>query len=187
VDPSKVNLAFIGRFDRQKGAEILLRSLADLERDDMHLYLLGDFDRERAGADLETSDPRVTRLGWIRHEEIDNYISCFDAVVIPSRWEGFGLVALEAMRNSKAVVVSNRGGLPEQVIDGFNGYVFPLEEPATLTKLLASLDKRDLARLGANGRQVWVSSFADQKTYRRLNEVYHRVIFERAEVSNDVR
>lgn len=51
----------------------------------------------------------VESIGWINHDEIDSYYSLFDAVIIPSRWEGFGLVAIEAMKNAKAIIVSNRG------------------------------------------------------------------------------
>ncbi|MEY4583355.1 MAG: hypothetical protein RL701_8058 [Pseudomonadota bacterium] len=178
VDPNKINLAFVGRFDRQKGAELLLDALSKVRRDDIHLYLLGDFDRDREGGELleKLNDRRVTRLGWIANEEIDDYIARVDGLVIPSRWEGFGLVATEAMRNGKAVLVSNRGGLPEQVIDGFNGYVFALEEPDELTKLLERLTKSELTKLGANAKQVWRSSFNEQRTYRSLHQLYRRVM-----------
>jgi glycosyltransferase involved in cell wall biosynthesis len=80
------------------------------------------------------------------------------------------------MRNGKAVLVSNRGGLPEQVIDGFNGYVFALEEPGALTKLLERLTKPELSKLGANAKQVWRSSFNEQRTYSSLQQLYRRVM-----------
>lgn len=173
VDPSSINLGFIGRFDRQKGTDLLLQVFADVPRKDMHLYLVGAFDRESAnkGQTLPPQE-RVTVVGWVPEQDIDTYISSFDALVIPSRWEGFGFVAAEAMRNGKPVIVSHRGGLPEQVVHGFNGLVFSLETPAALVDILSSLDKQQLARMGENARSVWANSFSEQRAYRELTDVY---------------
>ncbi len=178
VDRAKINLGFIGRFDRQKGAEILLSALRQVDREDLHLYLLGDFDRDAAKfLAAAQSDRRVTRLGWIDHDRIDDYITRLDAVVIPSRWEGFGLVASESMRNGKAVLVSHRGGLPEQVIDGFNGLAFSIDDPRDLARLLMRIDKAELAVLGANAKRVWSASFGEQRMYQALCQLYRRVVF----------
>lgn len=174
VDPNRVNLGFIGRFDRQKGLDLLLDVFAAVPRKDLHLYLIGAFDRESAskGQTLPPQE-RVTVVGWVPEQDIDTYISSFDALVIPSRWEGFGFVAAEAMRNGKPVIVSHRGGLPEQVVHGFNGLVFSLETPAALVDILNTLDKQKLARLGENARSVWSHAFSEERAYQELmDDVY---------------
>ncbi len=177
LDPSHLNLAFIGRFDRQKGTDVLFRAFSSVARRDLRLFLLGDFDRDAATRREATwSDPRITHLGWIPQHEIDGYLARFDAVVIPSRWEGFGLVAAEAMRNGKAVIVSHRGGLPEQVVHGYNGLVFSFEQPLSLAQLLATLDKQTLAEMGENARRVWECSFSESRAYRALMEVYENAL-----------
>ena len=51
----------------------------------------------------------VESIGWINHDEIDSYYSLFDAVIIPSRWEGFGLVAIEAMKMLKPLLLVIEG------------------------------------------------------------------------------
>jgi glycosyltransferase involved in cell wall biosynthesis len=177
VDPTRLNLGFVGRLDRQKGHETLLRAVQALDRDDVHVYVLGDFDRQRAQASqtLE-SGPRWTRLGWVPPDQIDNYLRVFDAVVVPSRWEGFGLVASEAMRNGKPVIVSDRGGLPEQVVHGFNGLVFPMDDSRSLAQLLQVLDKTSLAHMGRNAKAVWDDSFFEGRAYRELMVVYADVM-----------
>lgn len=172
VDPSTINLAFVGRFDRQKGLDLLLASVASLERDDIHVYLIGDYDRESPKRRRSFAGSRVTELGWIAQPAIDDYLQQMDAIVMPSRWEAFGLVAAEAMRNSKPAIVSDRGGLPEQIIHGYNGLVFSPEEPGGLLRVLEGLDKRDLAEMGANARRVWERCFTEERAYEALIDAY---------------
>ena len=59
-------------------------------------------------------------------ESVFSYINACDAVIVPSRWEGFGLIAIEGMRAGKAIIVSNRGALPE-IVDQHTGLTFDIE------------------------------------------------------------
>jgi glycosyltransferase involved in cell wall biosynthesis len=172
VDPRKINLAFIGRFDRQKGLDLLLACAAALSRDDVHFYLLGAFDRESPKQRALFANPRITELGWIPQQRIDDYVRSMDAIVVPSRWEAFGLVAAEAMRNSKPAIVADRGGLPEQIIHGYNGMVFSPEEPDGLLRLLERLDKAELREMGLNARHVWQRCFTEDRAYHALLSIY---------------
>jgi glycosyltransferase involved in cell wall biosynthesis len=172
VDPQKLNLAFIGRFDRQKGLDLLLGCANALARDDLHFYLLGDFDRESPKRRASFSNARITELGWIDQAQIDDYLQQMDAIVVPSRWEAFGLVAAEAMRNGKPAIVSDRGGLPEQIIHGYNGLVFCPEDPAGLLRVLEGLDKAELAEMGENARRVWERCFTEDRAYAALMGIY---------------
>jgi glycosyltransferase involved in cell wall biosynthesis len=173
VDPSRINLGFVGRFDKQKGMDILLDVFRSAERPDLHLYLVGAFDRDSSKKARELPQQEgVTVVGWVPEQEIDSYIRCFDALVIPSRWEGFGFVAAEAMRNGKPVIISHRGGMPEQVVHGFNGLVFSLATPEALRDIFRSIDKHSLATMGARAREVWLQSFSETRAYRELMNVY---------------
>jgi glycosyltransferase involved in cell wall biosynthesis len=176
IDPTLINLGFVGRFDRQKGTELLFRAFGMVQRDDIRLYLMGDFDREAGRAMPALDDPRIVRLGWVQQQELDGTLARLDAVVVPSRWEGFGLVAAEAMRNGKPVIVSHRGGLPEQVVHGYNGLVFPFERPEVLAELLTGLDKASLAEMGQNARRVWERSFSEGRAYRELMNLYFSLL-----------
>ena len=177
VDANAINIAYLGRFDRQKGTSALLEAFRATTRADLKLYMIGDYEREsgRIGT-VPQQDPRISWLGWVERNEIDDYLSQFDVVVIPSRWEGFGLVATEAMRNSKPVIVSHRGGLPEQVVHGYNGWVFPFEDRAALSDLLQNLDKVTLLEMGRNARAVWARSFTDTRAFGELMDVYAKLI-----------
>ena len=83
-----------------------------------------------------------------------------DVVIMPSRWDGFGLVAIEAMRNSKPVIVSNRGALPELIKNNENGYIFDMDNLNSLILILSKLNKSDLKILGKNARKSFLKNFS---------------------------
>ena len=71
-----------------------------------------------------------------------------DAVVIPSRSEGFGYVALEAMKYSKAIIASRRGALPELVVDKYSGYLFNINNKKRIKANNFEFIKREFASHG---------------------------------------
>ena len=62
---------------------------------------------------------------------------------MPSRWEAFCLVAIEAMKYGKPVIVSNRGALPELVQEGINGWFFDMDDSYSLLSLLKTINNKN--------------------------------------------
>ncbi len=173
LDNDCINLLFVGRFDRQKGLDIILRIFAKKQCKNIKLYLLG----ETVIGNLSPSIPEgVVNLGWVNAQDIDAYYRLFDAVIIPSRWEGFGLVAIEAMRNRKAVIASKRGALPEIVCHGVNGYLFDLEEEQQLLDLLGQLNKAVLTDMGHKGYEIFKEKFTSIRMNEQILEHYHHLM-----------
>ncbi len=144
-DEDRLNLLFIGRFDRQKGLDLLLDAWSDPPLRNVHLWIIGD---ATLGSPIKIpSLPNVHALGWIKHEEIDSYIQSFDAIIVPSRWEALGLVALEAMRNGRAVIASRIGGLQELVMDSVNGVLFESGDRDAIINAVVQLNKQRLAKI----------------------------------------
>ena len=169
MDPNRLNLAFVGRFDRQKGLDLLLKVLADRQLSHITLWVIGD-----STLGPKVSIPEQTNvhlLGWVPHQEIDSYMQCFDAVVVPSLWEGFGLIALEAMRNGKAVLASRTGGLAEQIIDGVNGRFFNTGDENDLRRLLLDISKPQLETMGKMAAEIFHMGFELATSYERWSEV----------------
>ena len=142
VDASRTNFVFIGRFDRQKGLDLLLDAFADSRLSHVDLWVIG-------GATLGhryviPDQPNIKLIGWVANAHIDDYIRCFDAVIVPSRWEGFGLIALEAMRNGKPVLASRTGGLAELLIDRVNGRLFNPGDVEDLIRVLLEMSQSKL-------------------------------------------
>jgi len=172
-DDDKLNLLFIGRQDKQKGFPVLAEAMKRLESFPIHLHAIG---APVVKDESVTTDqaPNITQHGWQSRERIPQFISASDAIVVPSLWEGFGLAAIEAMRQGKAVCASAVDALPEVVLDGVSGRLFPPEDPVALAQLLSSLDKAELSRLGANGANI----FFDRFTAERMNEEILGIYFE---------
>jgi glycosyltransferase involved in cell wall biosynthesis len=102
---------------------------------------------------------------------------------VPSRWdEPFGLVAAEAMMRGTAVVVSDAGGLAEQVTEGETGCRVPAGDAAALADALERvLSNRGLAeRLGARGREHALANFTLEVYTDRMIEIFDRVIADAA-------
>lgn len=171
----KINILFVGRLDRQKGLDIIIKLFEEhsLELGKIKLYVIG----ERVVDKADVSFPlNVTCLGWVNNSDIDAYYQQCDAVIMPSRWEGFGLVAIEAMRNKKAVIASDRGALPELVKDGYNGYIFKLNQDDLLANLLKGLDKHELAQLGKNGYLYYKENFNAGIMNQRIVSLYKKLM-----------
>ncbi|WP_339279632.1 glycosyltransferase [Paenibacillus sp. FSL W8-1187] len=168
-DPNKISLLFIGRFDRQKGFDILLDVFNRNNFNQVNLYLIGASVLNDAKYNFPYNS---IQLGWINNKEIDFYISQADCVIIPSRWEGFGIVAIEAMRNGKAVVCSNRGALPELVRHNENGYVFNLDRLNELKSIIGSLDKATLKKMGERSREIYLAHFIAEEMNQQILNTY---------------
>jgi starch synthase len=102
-------------------------------------------------------------------------------VVVPSRGEGFGMVALEAAERGRAAIVSNVGGLPEVVDDGETGVVVPPDDAAALSAAIVALAK-DPARVAAYGRAAReraLAQFSDEAAADGVSAVYRRLLASR--------
>lgn len=158
----KINLLFVGRFDPQKGLDLLLEAFNSCQRQDLHLTIIGD-NVVGGGVKIEKKNTdRVTFLGWIPHDKLASYYSACDVVIMPSRWEAFGLVAIEAMKYGKAVIVSNRGALPELIEDGKNGFVFNFEKTEQLIEILERLRPEDLQVISSFNEKEFIDKYQDK-------------------------
>ncbi|MGA9668201.1 MAG: exopolysaccharide biosynthesis polyprenyl glycosylphosphotransferase [Terracidiphilus sp.] len=173
-DEDRLNLLFIGRFDRQKGLDLLLDAWSDPRLGNVHLWIIGD---ATLGSRMKIPTlPNVHALGWIKHEEIDSYIQSFDAIIVPSRWEALGLVALEAMRNGRAVIASRIGGLQELVIDSVNGVLFESGDRDAIVNAVAKIDKQRLAKMGEMAREVFHAGFEWSVCYEQWKRLTEDVV-----------
>lgn len=110
------HFAAIGRHCPQKGFDVLVPAFRALARQDVTLTFLGDGeDRARLEA-LAGGDPRIRFVGYAKDPAA--MMAGFDAVLMPSRWEAYGLVALEAMAAGRTVLVSGVDGLADHVARG---------------------------------------------------------------------
>jgi Glycosyltransferase len=162
----EIHLLFVGRFDHQKGLDILLSAFASARRavPHLHLHLVGGPVRGGVTPDLPEG---VTMHGWQAPEALDGYYVAADALIVPSRWEGLPLIVPEALRNGTPVLVSDRSDMGALVASGRTGFVFALE-PDALVGMLASLDRPALQAMRGPARQSYENRFTLERFAREM-------------------
>jgi D-inositol-3-phosphate glycosyltransferase len=153
-------LLFVGRLDAIKDIDLLLASVATM-RTPARLYVVGgnpdgDPEVERLrdlARDLGIAE-RVVFNGAAPQRDLPEYYRAADAVVVSSRYESFGLVAVEALACGTPVVASAVGGLPSIVRDGENGQLVRWRRPEEFAARLDALvtDARLRERLASHAR-----------------------------------
>jgi glycosyltransferase involved in cell wall biosynthesis len=125
-------------------------------------------------ADLAAKAPSVRITGPVTHKEMMQEIGAADLVVVPSRFEGFGMTALESMSVSRPVIATTAGGLPEVLGDA--GVLVPPQDPRALATAISDLlasDERRLS-LGRRARQRAETQFAAPAIAARLLTYYRQ-------------
>jgi glycosyltransferase involved in cell wall biosynthesis len=154
-----------------RGYSIKLSIVGNTEDDPIYSRMLYDFVRE---ASLEED---VTFHGWIPEEELCELYSQADVFVLPSLWEGYGIVLMEAMSSGLPIVATDTGAIPELVRNGENGILVHPKDSQALADAIRLLAQDPIlrARLGVCGRRM-ASSFLSweevgQKVYLLLKSL----------------
>jgi glycosyltransferase involved in cell wall biosynthesis len=116
--------------------------------------------------------------GRIFQEEVPKYYAASDVVAVPSLQEAWGLVATEAMACGKPVVATKVGGLPDQVIEGFNGFLVQPRDPKALADRIIYLleNPSEARRMGLNGRRLAEDKFDIERRVDKILELYRMLI-----------
>lgn len=155
---------FVGRLSEEKGVLELVEAARRLP-----LVVVGD-------GPLRHRVPGA--LGFVPPAEVGAHIERAAVVVCPSRREGYGIVARQALAYGRPVVATNVGGLPEAVIDGETGLLVPPGDPSALRKALERLlgDEKLRARLGAAGRRLAEERLGLDAAAEALVSAYQKVL-----------
>lgn len=169
-----IRLLFVGRLEERKGIDVLLEVLPDLlmSHDRLFVDIVGNDSLpsgsgptyrqlfEAAHAD-QTYASRVRFHGEVDEAELQGFYAACDLFVAPSRFESFGLILLEAMIFSRAVVACRAGGMTEVVEDGVTGLLAEPGDASSLARAVAALlDSRDARdRMGRAGRERYEARF----------------------------
>jgi glycosyltransferase involved in cell wall biosynthesis len=162
----------VGRLIPIKGFDVLLDAFAKAraELPELTLDIAGDGQlAERLRADAPEG---VTFLGHV--SPVTPLYEEAAVVVVPSRGEGFGMVALEAAERGRAAIVSDVGGLPEIVDHETTGLVVPPGDPDALAQAVLALvrDPATVRAYGAAARARAVSEFSADVAAERVEAVY---------------
>lgn len=164
----KIQVLFVGRFDAAKGLDVLLAAVEGLQNK-IDLTLVGE---SVLGDKKVAIPPWVQAKGWVLHDELSALYAVADVVVMPSRWEAFGYVALEAMRAAKAVIATDTGAMRDLIVPHTTGDIIPVDDTLALRSSLLSFSRSQLQAMGVAARQRFESHFTAAAMYKKLSDVY---------------
>ncbi len=177
VSPCRIGL--IGRLVEQKGHKVLIDALTQLSDVPLQVMCVGSGERKDALQTYAKEKGVSERIVWREAvQDVSGVYAQCDIVVIPSLWEGFGLVALEAMASGRYVIVSNVDGLSEIVADSQTGALFPVGDSAALAGCIrAAVQNVGESQRRAERARKWVSVHGDVATMgKKYTELYHSVV-----------
>jgi glycosyltransferase involved in cell wall biosynthesis len=176
-------LLFVGRLVPQKDVSLLLEAVAGLASRHMGLRLICVGDGPEAPALRERArrmglDDRVWWVGARSRPDIARFMAAADVVVLPSRYEGYARVLMEAAAAGRPIACTDVGGVEEAVRDGETGMVVPVGDARALQAALDALlgDPYRARRMGEAGRAGMREFAAAQASPSRQVEIWQALV-----------
>lgn len=178
---AKYMLGVVSRLEHIKGMDLVIPAFAEVRRrfPDVRLLVVGDGSlrgsMEQQAQELGCADA-VTWAGRQPQESLPQYYGEMDIVLMPSRSEGFGLTAIEAMACGCVVVASDVGGLPEVVRDGVCGLLHRTEDVADMAeKICFLIASSELYRSLQKNALQHVQKFSFQRYAELIHNLYGKL------------
>lgn len=171
----------VGRLDRQKGFEYLVRAAAEVTRavPGARFWIVGDGPlREHLARQIQAEGlGHAVRL-LAHQQDVSGIMAAGDLVVLASLWEPLGNVLLEALALGRPVVATQVGGVPEIVRDRETGRLVPPGDAHGLAGAILALldDQEEAARLGERGRLRVAREFGADRFAREMDAVYRQAL-----------
>lgn len=169
-------LISVGRIIRRKDYPSLLGALKKIERDDVHLLLLGD-GPERGNLEALSNElgiaERVHFRGFVSDEEKYQLLAAADIFTLTSLHEGFGLVYLEAMHCGLPVIAGRSGGQTDFLTEGETGYLARTGDLESLASALRRMiDEPELRAAMAERNRELVKNYYASATAARYEKLF---------------
>ncbi|HSH03037.1 MAG TPA: glycosyltransferase, partial [Anaerolineae bacterium] len=193
IPPHHQMILFAGRIEPLKGIDTLLQAIALLHQENKNLF--NDVCVCIIGGDPQETDPTtemsrlqqlrqqlgltdlVTFLGAKDQNTLPWYYSAATMVIMPSHYESFGLVALEAMSSGTPVIASAVGGLSFLIQDKQTGYLIPSRNPTALAqKIKRLLDDPTTRQQLATGARNYTAQYDWPLIIKQLRQIYQQAI-----------
>jgi D-inositol-3-phosphate glycosyltransferase len=192
LKPEDRMVLYVGRIEPLKGLDTLIQAMSSLylqESYRVHLAIIGG-DPAASPSEMSAEMARLQKLcdelsvgqtvvflGKRDQDKLPYYYSAAELVVMPSHYESFGMVALEAMACGTPVIASEVGGLAYLVKDGETGFTIPDQEPDMLCEKISwLLNDRDLHATMSQQAVEYAQDYAWEKIAKQIVDVYEDLI-----------
>jgi phosphatidylinositol alpha-1,6-mannosyltransferase len=190
VIQGKKVVLYVGHFSPRKGLPFLIRAMRTVtsEVKDSVLVCVGGVPPWLPKSDywgyltllIEQNDlkNKVVLVDRVPNEKLPDYYSISSVFVLPSFYEAFPKVLIEAMACGKPVVTSRMGGTRDSTEDGVNGFLVNYGDPVDLANAIVKVlqDEQLAARMGRSGRERVSRDFTWEAVARRIDAIYEEVI-----------
>ncbi|MBW1686947.1 MAG: glycosyltransferase family 4 protein [Deltaproteobacteria bacterium] len=185
IEPDTACLLVAAALVRRKGIDVLLDALALLAEDELFptLWVAGEGPQRGALERLARDRGVASQVRFLgRRDDVADLLGACDIFVLPSRHEGLGVAALEAMALARPVVATHVGGLGEAVLHQRTGLLVPPDDASALRAALARLLREPLLRerLGAAGPARIAKRYHAEAMVEAYERLYFEVLEERA-------
>ncbi len=171
-------VGFLGRLAPQKNVSALLAAARIfLQEDGVTLSLFGDGPLEqdlKAQAVSLTIADKVHFAGAFERAELPQVMGQIDLLVLPSLWEGFGVVLVEGMAYGKPCVATAVGGATEVVVDGVTGLLVPPDDAQAMAQAILRLMKDEVlyARFASAARERYEACYTPERVTPQYVQLY---------------
>lgn len=176
-------IGFIGRLDRSKGVDILIRSFAKLAKEypSLRLEIAGKGEMEKELKELSEIAGIAEMVNWrgaISYEEVTTFISGVMFLVVPSRIDNLPTVVLEAFSTATPVVGARTGGIPDMIEDNVNGKLFIREDEEDLYLKMKELCENDVLRqkLGERAKKTFEEHYCINTLPQRFENLLNNTV-----------
>ena len=181
VEPDSRMIFFVGRLVYEKGVQTVIEAMPMVLREfpDLRFLVAGTGPHARALQVMIEElglGEKIKLLGFVDSEKLVKFYKCADITVVPSIYEPFGMVVLEAMVAGSPVIVADTGGLKEIVVHEETGLCFKPGNPESLAQaMIRVLSDAELARrLTADAQRFIGEKYNWGRIARHTMEVYQR-------------
>lgn len=175
-------IVYFGRLSEEKGILTLIKAMKEYPQVLLKIAGSGPEEDMLRSAAIELGAKNVEFIGFKTGNELVQLIRNCAFTVIPSEWyENCSNTVIESFAYGKPVIGAEIGGIPEQVIHGKNGYLHPPGDEQKLGELINSLycNEELIRKMGMEARRTVETKYSGERHYRRLMEVYRRLIAEK--------
>ena len=165
IKENETVIGVVGRLSEQKDPMTMIKAFELVHKENKNTRLMyvgsGELEEEvkQYARDNNILD-KIIITGWVTN--VDKYIPAFDIAVLPSKWEGFGLVLIEYMACDKPIIATNVGGIKDIIKDNENGLLISIESGKELVNKILELVKNNSLK---------INMIENNKKYRNLYDI----------------
>lgn len=172
-DKRKNQFVFVGRLDKLKGIDLLLKTWKDIK--DSNLIICGTGPEEETCRKFikEKGLSNIHMTGLISNDKAREIIAESRALILPTQWyEGFPMTIVESFAVGTPIIGSNIGNVGDLIKDGITGLKFKFDSSESLKEAILRFNQLDEKKLSANAYQTFIDNYSAEVNYQILIDIY---------------